>query len=113
MASSSAQHGLLSLQLESSVASSLQLTFYISIVSLVIWFWDMLLNLDVEISVIWLRKGTIAKAFYAVVSHSSFSGLQLLTHHQQIRYIPLLVLLPNVWCQYPSSSLRRCMNNIS
>ena len=64
----------LSPQLETSAASSLELTFYISVVSLVLWIWDVLLNLDAEISVIWSRKGTMAKTFYAVVSHSRLEG---------------------------------------
>lgn len=85
--STPAQSGPLSPELQASVASSLDATFYIAIASLVIWFWDLLLNLNVEISVIWLRKGAIAKTLYGV-----------------IRYIPALVLVPNVWLYNPIRS---------
>ena len=62
---------LLPPEVEASIASNLEPAFYIAATSLVIWVWDTLLNLDVEISVVWSRKGTIVKTFYAVVRRSS------------------------------------------
>ena len=49
-------------------AFSLQATLYVSIAAFLMWFWDILLNLDVEISVLWQRKGVILKAMYSWVS---------------------------------------------
>ncbi|CCA75386.1 hypothetical protein PIIN_09370 [Serendipita indica DSM 11827] len=71
-------------QFNALIVSALEGTFYIMLAALVIWLWDILLNLDVEISVMWSRKGAIAKTFYAL-----------------IRYCPLFVVLPNVLIYNP------------
>ncbi|CCA77504.1 hypothetical protein PIIN_11481 [Serendipita indica DSM 11827] len=47
--------------------TSLHATFYVSAAAFMIWFWDILLNLDVEVSILWQRKGTIIKIIYALI----------------------------------------------
>ncbi|CCA76567.1 hypothetical protein PIIN_10559 [Serendipita indica DSM 11827] len=66
------------------LAPNLHASSYITVAAFVIWLWDILSNLDIEVSLIWTREGALVKTFYGL-----------------IRYTPLIVLLPMVWLINP------------
>ncbi|CCA75184.1 hypothetical protein PIIN_09168 [Serendipita indica DSM 11827] len=74
-------------QLESAFAG-LRATFYVSAAIFVVWVWDIPLNLDDEVSVLWQRKGRVIKTLYALV-----------------RYTPFWMLGPNLWIYNPFRSV--------
>lgn len=70
-------------QLEAGLLS-LQTASYVTSAAFSIWLWDILINLDVELTVLWRRKGGLLKTLYTLV-----------------RYAPGTLFIPNVYLYSP------------
>lgn len=82
--SNQAQPGSILAQVEY-VIFSLQSITYVSGAAFVVWLWDILLNLDIETSVLWQQNGAFIKVLYSLV-----------------RYGPFLVIVPNFLVYMPN-----------